>query len=338
MSSADRATRTPRRRPSLSPLLLSGALYWAGFRRRRGEAVAAPPRQDTPPSRPAPFGCVQDRPDTWRDVLWHIWTNFNCHRVMSIAAGVTFYALLAIFPAIAAVVTLFGFFADTHTIIAQLNSLSGVLPGGAIDVIGEQVKRIAARPHGTLGIAFVISLLISLWSANSGMKAMFDALNVVYNVDELRSFIKLNMVSLTFTVAAIALLLAALASLLVVPIILNFLPMQSFLGSLIGIARWPVLLILIGLGLSVIYRFGPHRERARWRWISWGSAIAAVGWLGASLLFSWYTANFGSYNATYGSLGAVIGFMTWMWISSMVILLGAEIDAVLERRARGIAH
>ena len=340
MSSADRAISQPHRRPSLSPLLLSGALYWAGFRRRRGDAARFAARLSVPGSlsRPAPFSTVRDDPHSVRDVASHIWTNIGCHRVLAIAAGVTFYALLAIFPAIAAVVTLYGLFGDTHTIVTQLNSLSGVLPGGAIDVIGSQVTRIASRPHGSLGVTFIISLLISLWSANSGVKAMFDALNVVYNVEERRSFIRLNAVSLLFTLAAVALLLATMASVIVVPIVLNVLPMQSLAGPVMNIARWPVLLILIGLVLSVIYRFGPHREHAQWRWISWGSAVAALAWLAASLLFSWYAADFGSYNETYGSLGAVIGFMTWMWLSSIVVLLGAEIDAAMERWDRGSAH
>jgi membrane protein len=339
MSSADRAIRQPHRRPSLSPLLLSGALYWAGFRRRRGEAAVCPPRRDGPAtSRPAPFTAVRDRPRSARDVASHIWTNIGCHRVLAIAAGVTFYALLAIFPAIAAIVALYGLFADTHTIVTQVNSMAGVLPGGAIAVIGDQVGRIVSRPSSSLGFTFIVSLLISLWSANAGMKAMFDALNVVYNAEERRSFIKLNAVSVAFTLAAIALLLAATASVVVVPIVLNALPMESLIAPALGYTRWPLLLILIGLGLSVIYRFGPDREHAQWRWISWGSTLAAIAWLAASLLFSWYAANFGSYNETYGSLGAVIGFMTWMWLSGIVVLLGAEIDAVMERWDRGSAH
>ena len=163
MSSADRAIRQPHRRPSLSPLLLSGALYWAGFRRRRGEAAVCPPRRDGPAtSRPAPFTAVRDRPRSARDVASHIWTNIGCHRVLAIAAGVTFYALLAIFPAIAAIVALYGLFADTHTIVTQLNSMAGVLPGGAIDVIGDQVGRIVSRPSSSLGFTFIVSLLISL--------------------------------------------------------------------------------------------------------------------------------------------------------------------------------
>ena len=339
MSSVDRAFPPPHRRPSLSPLLLSGALYWAGFRRRRSDfsACARKPASASP-SRPAPFAAVSDQPHSAREVMSHVWTNIGCHRVLAIAAGVTFYALLAIFPAIAAIVTLYGLFADTHTIVSQLNSLAGVLPGGAIDVIGDQVGRIVSRPNTSLGVTFIVSLLISLWSANAGMKAMFDALNVVYNAEEQRGFIKLNAVSLTFTLCAIALLLAAMAGVVVVPVILNAIPMESLVAPVLGYARWPLMLILIGLGLSVIYRFGPDREHAQWRWISWGSALAAVTWLVASLLFSWYASHFGSYNETYGSLGAVIGFMTWMWLSSIVVLLGAEIDAVMERWDRGSAH
>jgi membrane protein len=170
------------------------------------------------------------------------------------------------------------------------------------------------------------------------MKAIFDALNVVYNVEERCSFIKLNAVSLIFTLSAIVFMLLAIASVILVPIVLKSLPLARVAELLLGYARWPLVLIAIGLALSFIYRFGPNRENAQWRWITWGSAFAAVIWIAASLLFSWYTANFGSYNKTYGSLGAVIGFMTWMWISTIVILPGAEIDAVMGRWDRGSAH
>ena len=233
---------------------------------------------------------------------------------------------------------MYGLFADPGTLRDQLNNLAGAVPGGAIDVIGDQVSRISQHGHSSLGVALIISLLISLWSANSGMKAVFDALNVVYNVEERRSFIKLNAISLMFTLAGIAFMLLAIGSVVLIPILLKSLSLGSLAGLLLGYARWPVVLIGIGLALSFIYRFGPDRENAQWRWITWGSGFAAIIWIAASLLFSWYTANFGSYNKTYGSLGAVIGFMTWMWISTMVILLGAEIDAVMERWDRGSAH
>jgi membrane protein len=133
-------------------------------------------------------------------------------------------------------------------------------------------------------------------------------------------------------------MLAAMASVIVVPIVLNYLSIRSSATPLLALARWPLMFVAVVFALSLVYRFGPDRDNAQWRWITWGSAFAAIAWLAASLLFSWYAANFGSYNATYGSLGAVIGFMTWMWLSTIVILIGAEIDAVMERWDRGSAH
>ena len=316
-------------------LLLSGALYWAGFRAR--EAVHSAGSGAAQSAHPQ-FGAAPERPRALRDVPAQVWQNIGRHRILAIAAGVTFYALLAMFPAVAAIVTLYGLFADPGTIAGQLGSLSGVLPGGAIDIVGEQIGRIAGSGRSSLSVTFIVSLLISLWSANAGMKAIFDALNVVYNAEERRSFIRLNIVSLAFTLTAIVFMLAAMASVIVVPLVLDYLPLGSRAAPLVAIARWPLLLIAVGLALSFIYRFGPDRENAQWRWITWGSAVASVVWLGASLLFSWYAAHFGSYNKTYGSLGAVIGFMTWMWLSTIVVLIGAEIDAVMERRDRGSAH
>jgi membrane protein len=328
-------------RGALAALALSGVLYWIGFRDRHKEAPKGPPLRSLPPTAArdmAPFAPVADRPHAWTDVLSHVWANIGRHRILAIAAGVTFYALLALFPAIAAIVTLYGLFADTAKIAALLDSLAGVLPGGAIEVVGDQVARIASGPPASLSVTFIVSLAISLWSANAGIKAIFDALNVVYNVDERRGFIRLNVVSLAFTLTAIVFLLAAMVGVVVVPIVLKSLPLGSSAAPLISYARWPLMLIGIGLALSFVYRFGPNRDKAQWRWITWGSALAALAWLAASLLFSWYAANFGSYNKTYGSLGAIIGFMTWMWLSTIVLLLGAEIDAVMERWDRGTAH
>lgn len=170
------------------------------------------------------------------------------------------------------------------------------------------------------------------------MKAIFDALNVVYNVEERRSFVWLNLVSLAFTLSAIVFLLAVMASVILLPFVLNYMPISSLAAPLLTLARWPLMFIAVIFALSLIYRFGPDRDSAQWRWVTWGSAIAAVGWIAASLLFSWYAANFGSYTKTYGSLGAAIGFMTWMWLSTIVILIGAETDVVMERWDRGSAH
>ena len=266
----------------------------------------------------------------WWDIAMRVYQEFNKDRVLSVAAGVTFYTLLSLFPAIAALVTCYGLVADVNTINVHLATLHGVLPESAIDIIGEQVKRIATKGSGTLGLTFFTSLTLSLWSANAAMKAMFDALNVVYEEEEKRNFFWLNVRSLTFTAGALLFIILALTSIVVLPVVFNFLGLGDG-ARLIAMARWPVLLVLLG-GLAVLYRYGPSRERARWRWVGAGSVVAGLLWLVASILFSWYVANFGNYNETYGSLGAVIGFMTWIWISATIVLLGGEINAEIEHQ------
>jgi membrane protein len=197
-------------------------------------------------------------------------------------------------------------------------------------VIRNQLNSLAAQPRGTLGISLLIGIAISLWSANGGIKALFDALNVVYAEREERSFIKLNATSLAFTVAMIAFVLVALAAIVAIPVALNYLP--GFIGSVLNIARWPAMLILVAVALAFIYRYGPSRDEPQWRWLSWGSAFAALAWLGFSAIFSYYAGNFGNFNKTYGSLGAVIGLMTWMWLSVAVILIGGKLNAEMEHQ------
>jgi membrane protein len=271
----------------------------------------------------------------WKDILGPVYREISGGRLLANAAGVSFYVILAVFPGIAALVSVYGLFADPSTIIGHLDTISGVAPGGAIDVMRDQLTWLAAQGRTTLGIGFVIGLLISLWSANSGTKALFDALNAVYQEKETRSFIRLNAVTLAFTLATITFLLLALACLIVLPVALNHIPQTSAFGPVLKILRWPILVALVATALALIYRYGPHCVKAKWQWISWGSAFATLVWLAASVLFSWYAANFGSFNKTYGSLGAVIGFMTWIWLSTIVVLVGEKLNAEIERsRAR----
>ncbi|WP_342163695.1 YihY/virulence factor BrkB family protein [Methylobacterium sp. SD21] len=267
----------------------------------------------------------------WKDILIRVYLEFIKDRVLAVAAGVTFYTLLALFPGIIALVTLYGLFADASVINEHLAQLHAVLPSGAVEIIGDQVKRIASKPSGTLGLTFFTGLLVSIWSANAAMKAMFDALNVVYEEEEKRNFFMLNLRSLTFTVGGLIFAIIALNAIVVVPVVFNFLGLGSE-AWLIAALRWPALLLVILGALSVLYRFGPSREHARWRWVGVGSLVAGLLWLVASLLFSWYVSSFGTYNETYGSLGAVIGFMTWIWISSTIVLLGGEINAEIEHQ------
>jgi membrane protein len=267
---------------------------------------------------------------TPKEFLFGIYKDIGTHRVIALAAGVSFYSILALFPAIAALVSLYGLFTNPAAISEHLDSLSTVLPGGAMQVIGDELNRLVAQGSGKLGVTFLIGLATALWSANAGIKSLMDALNLVYDAPEQRAVIKLNAISLAFTAGMIAFVLLALAGMIVLPIMLEYLGVNF--DHVMKIARWPLLLVVAAVGLALLYRFGPSPHGAQWKWISWGSAFAAVAWLTVSLLFTWYAANFGSYNKTYGSLGAVIGFMIWIWISNIVVLLGAEIDANLEKK------
>ena len=269
---------------------------------------------------------------SWKDVLLRVYGNISEHRLLLISAGVTFYGLLAIFPAIAALVAVYGFFADPSKISEHLNGMSGVLPGGAMDVLRGELNRITSQGSGTLGLAFILGLASSLWSANSGTKSIFDALNVVYQEDETRGFVRLTLIALAFTVGAIIFILLALAIMIVVPPVLNALGFGGMVDLLVKVLRWPVLVLVVALLLAPVYRYGPNRKQAQWRWIAWGSIFAAVAWVVLSLLFTWYAASFGSFNKTYGTLGAVMGFMLWVWLSTVVVLIGAEVDAELEHQ------
>lgn len=268
----------------------------------------------------------------WKDILLRVYSSIGEDRVMLAAAGVTFYTLLAIFPAIAALVALYGLFADPAAIASHVDSLAGVVPSGALDVVRDQMQRVAAQGHSKLGFALIVSLVISLWSANASMKSVFDALNLVYDEEEKRGFIKLNLVSLAFTLTGIVFALIAIGAIVALPAAFSSTGASGWTALAAKIVRWPILLLVISFVLAIVYRYGPSRREPKWRWITWGSAFAAVGWVVVSILFSFYTANFADYNKTYGSLGAVVAFMFWLWLATTVILIGAEIDAEAEHQ------
>jgi len=268
----------------------------------------------------------------WKDVFWRVYASVNDNRLLAVAAGVVFYSLLAIFPAVAAFVSLYGLIADASTIDAHLSLAAGIFPAGAVDILHDQITKLAAKSDAKLSLGFMTGLGVALWSANSGMKAIIDALNVVYDEKEKRSFVKLNLVSLLFTFVAILSLMVALSVIVIAPMIFSAVGLSSLFTLAVVVLRWPLFLVLATTALAAIYRYGPSRREARWQWLSVGSCVAAIGWLISSVLFSWYIANFGAYNATYGSLGAAVGMMMWMWISAIVILLGAELNAEIEHQ------
>jgi membrane protein len=338
---ADRHT-SDRRRAERPPAILESALGGIlrgliGSLRRRRVASSAKSRSGVRRN-DSERGRDAQKPSEipakgWWDIAWRVYEGVGEDRLLLVAAGVTFYGLLALFPATAALVSLYGLFTDASTINDHLARLSGFLPGGALEVIGDQVKRIVGQGGGKLGFAFVAALALSLWGANAGTKAIFDALNIIYKEREKRNYLKLTLQSVAFTLAGMVLLGLAAGSVVVFPVLLKALgiPVRSWAG-LVGILRWPLLLIAILCGLACLYRYGPSRTQPQWRWVTWGGAFAAITWLTGSLLYSWYVGNFGMYNKTYGSLGALVGFMIWMWLSAIVVLVGAEINAEMEHQ------
>jgi membrane protein len=311
-----------------------------------------PPPHDLAPAKPHPFkrrvagreqaadssrGQDADSPTEipargWWDVIKRVARDVSENQLMTQAAAITFYALLSFFPALAALVSIYGLIADPATIMKQVDALSGVLPGGGQELLTEELKSLTSASNGGLGWGLILGLATSLWTSNQAMKALFGALNVVHEEHEKRSFFKLTALTLACTAGVVLFMIVALIGVVVVPAVLNFVGLGGVTEVLIKWLRWPVLLLIVGVLLAALYRYGPSRETAKWRWVSYGSAFAAILWVIVSLLFSWYVANFGNYNKTYGSLGAVVGFMTWIWISSTVVLIGAQLDAELEKQ------
>lgn len=266
----------------------------------------------------------------WKQVLFRTYQEINDDRLLALAAGVVFYALLAIFPAITALVSSYALFARPGTITSHLASISTFMPGSAYQIVDEQVTRIVLRTTGDLSVAFFFGLGLSLWSANAGVKAIIDALNIVYGVKERRGFIRLNAVALLFTVGAVVGMLLAISSVVVLPIVLSFLSFDGLSDTVLTWLRWPLLLGVVMLGLAILYRFGPNRAHARWQFISPGAVLAGVAWLAGSVLLSWYLGNFANFDATYGSLGAGIGLMMWLWMYAIVVLVGAELNSEID--------
>jgi membrane protein len=268
----------------------------------------------------------------WKDILYRTYQEMQSDRLLSIAGGVAFFVLLATFPAITALVSAYGLFFNTSTITGNLSLLNDIVPANVVSIVSEQANRIAANSGGALSVGIIVGILVSLWSAMSGVKAMIDALNVIYEQQEGRSFIALNLAALVFTLGGFAAFLLAIVAVIVLPLVLSPIGLGSETETLTRVLRWPTLLLVLLIGLAILYRYGPYRRAARWQWVSVGSVFAAVTWIAGSYLFSWYLASFANYNATYGSLGAAVGLMVWLWISTIVVLLGAELNAEIEHQ------
>lgn len=270
--------------------------------------------------------------DGWKAILKRTFQQISEDNLTLIAGGSTFFLLLAVFPAMAAFVALYGLFFNTADIAQQIDSARGVVPSAGLELIEGELSRLVSQPASKLGIGFAISVLLSLWSANAGMKALFTAMNVAYGEEEKRGFFRLTLLSLCFTVlglVAVAVLFLVIGG---VPALVGALHIGRGAETLILVLRWPLLLLFVVAGLSTLYKYGPSRRPPRWRWLGWGTTFTALLWLGASAAFALYLSRFADYNATYGSLGAVVGFMMWLYVSLIVVLLGAELNSEIEHQ------
>jgi membrane protein len=265
----------------------------------------------------------------WADILWRTLKETNEDRLTVVAGSVTYYTLLAIFPGVGVFVSLYGLFADVGEVEKQLIQLSAVFPPDVTRLVGEQMIRLAGARGDGLSLAFVASLLLSVWSASAGMRSLFDGLNIAYDETERRKYLVRAALTYGFTAALVVFLVLVSAILVAAPIALARMGLAD--GLLIAI-RWPLMFLVAAAAFGVAYRYGPSRQRARWRWLTPGAAFAAVLWIGGSAGFSWYLNNVAGLDRIYGSLGAVIGFMLWIWFSVMIVLVGAELNAEIEHQ------
>jgi membrane protein len=268
----------------------------------------------------------------WKDILWRTYDEMTNDRLLYVAGGVAFFVLLAIFPAITALVSAYGLFFKPSTITDNVAMFKDIVPDSVLGLLKGQIAHVAAHGGGALSIGFVLGILVSLWSAMSGVKAVIDALNVINEQKETRSFVRFNLAALVFTLGGFAAFLFAVAAVIVLPLVLSFIGLGHLTAALMSILRWPVLFLMLLSVLAILYRHGPDRATARWRWLSVGSVVAALMWIAGSYLFSWYLSNFANYSATYGSLGAAVGLMMWLYISAIVVLVGAELNAEIEHQ------
>lgn len=295
----------------------SGTLTGEADEARRGRSATSP---------------LQIPAKGWKDVLWRTYEQIGDDRLLAVAAGVVFYGLLALFPAVTALVSSYALFADPQTIREHMSFIADILPAGGFTIVQDQIERVLAKGETKLGFAFGLSLSLAVWSANGGMKAIIDALNVVYDEHETRGFFKLNAVSLAFTLGALIAILTAIGLVVAAPLGMSSIGLGQVGELLLKYGRWPALAVMILLGLALLYRFGPSRRTPKWKWVSVGSVLATFAWLVGSAALSYYLSNYAGYDATYGSLGAAIGLMMWMWMSTIVVLFGAELNSELEHQ------
>lgn len=267
----------------------------------------------------------------WLDVLARTKQQISEDNLSIVAAGVAFYAFVAVVPALAATIAIYGLVSDPAQVAQHFESLARVLPGEVLPLLREQMERIASNDQAA-GIGAIVGFALALYSSANATKALISGLNIAYDEQEQRGFFKLSLIAFVLTIGGILGGLIAIGLVAVLPGMLEHLPIGGGAEILLNVLRWPLLFVFALAGLAVMYRFGPCRNDARWRWVSWGAATATLLWLVASGAFSLYVSQFASYDKTYGPLGSVVIFLMWLYLSAFVVLLGAEMNSELERQ------
>ena len=268
----------------------------------------------------------------WKDVAVRVKDEVKDDHMVLAGAGVAFFGFLALIPALAALVSILGLITSPAQAASRAEDLFGGLPQESQDLLSAQLDSLSQQSSSSLTIALVVSVALALWSASGGMSHLIEGINIAYDEHDDRNFLVKKGLSLAFTLGAIVFVVAAAIGLAALPAILDALGAPGWLSWVIEIAFWPVLGLGFVVGLSLLYRYGPARSRPRWQWVTWGSGIALVVWIVASIGFRVYTSTFGSYNESYGSLAAVVILLLWLFITSFVVLLGAEINSELEHQ------
>ena len=270
----------------------------------------------------------------WGAILKRFGLSFLDDHLSLVAAGVAYWSLLALFPALALFVSLYGLFADAGTAADQARSLATFLPADATQFLYDEMVRVAEAGNTGLGLGAVASFSLALWGSNRSMKAVFEALNIAYRERETRNLVKVNLLGLAFTVGFILFGVVTVVLVVVVPPVLEGFRLGRGIEATVSLLRWPILFVGMAVGTGLLYRFGPSRAPARLPWLSWGAGLAGLLWLGASALISWYAASFADFNKTYGSLGAVVVLQTWIWLTALVVIAGAKLNAEAEHQTR----
>lgn len=269
----------------------------------------------------------------WKKILLEVKDRIGENNLTIVAAGVAFYAFLAIFPALMALLSLYGLAVNPELAEQQISQLSGMMPEEAFTIIKERVENLISTPGNTLGWGTALGILISLWSANAGTKSLFRGVDIAYSTKNDRGFIKQNALTLLFTLGLLITLLISMALIVVFPAIVNIFGLPDNIDSVVSWLRWPLLAGIVIFVISLIYKYAPYRKSPKFKWVIFGAAIATILWLLLSLGFSFYVSNFGNYGEMYGSISAVVILMLWLFLTSFIILLGAEFNAVTEKYA-----